>query len=333
MGKYILVTGGAGYIGSHMVRMLLEEGFQPVVFDNLSTGHREFVPLEVPFAQGDLREHGTIEKVFEEYPIDAVMHFAAFSIVPESVKEPARYYENNVEGFRNLLSKVLDKKIEKFIFSSSASVYGESKDKFLTEKSPTQPTNPYGETKLAVENMLQAAAAKERFYYASLRYFNASGAHSSGDIGERHNPETHLIPNVLKAAADERKEITIFGNDYPTPDGTCIRDYIHVEDLCRAHLLALRFLEHEERSEIFNLGNGRGHSVKEVIETARKVTDKKLKTNIGPRRAGDPAYLVASAEKAKKLLNWEPRRDLKEIIEAAWNWERKNLSPASSLPR
>lgn len=321
MVKHILVVGGAGYIGSHMVRMLLEQGFQPIVFDNLSTGHRDFIPPEVPFTQGDLRERPTIEKVFKEHQIDAVMHFAALSIVSESVQKPLLYEENNVKGCRNLLREILDAKIDKFIFSSSAAVYGESKEEFLTEKSPAKPANPYGETKLAVEHMLQTTAAKEPFYYASLRYFNAAGAHPSGEIGERHNPETHLLPNVLKAAAGEGDTVTIFGNDYPTPDGTCIRDYIHVVDLCRAHLLALRFLDHEKRSGVFNLGSGRGFSVKEVIHTCERVTGREIPQKIGARRAGDPAHLVAGAEKAGSVLGWKPRYSLADMIETGWKWE------------
>ncbi len=334
MARRVLVVGGAGYIGSHMVRMLLEQGFQPIVFDNLSTGHRDFVPPDVPFAQGDLRERPTIEKVFKENQIDAVMHFAALSIVSESVRKPLQYEENNVKGCRNLLREILDAKIDKFIFSSSASVYGESKDEFLTEQSPTKPANPYGETKLAVENMLQTTSSKELFHYASLRYFNAAGAHASGEIGERHSPETHLIPNVLKAAAGGGDAMTVFGNDYPTPDGTCIRDYIHVEDLCRAHLLALHFLENEKRSEVFNLGSGCGFSVKEVIHTCEKITGRKIPHKIGPRRAGDPARLVAGAEKAKKMLDWSPKFGLEEMIETAWEWERKGLGfvPSSQKP-
>lgn len=320
----ILVIGGAGYIGSHMVRTLLEEKYDTVVFDNLSTGYREFVPEGIPFFKGDLRNESDIQRVFMEYSIDAVMHFAASSIVPESMSNPLKYYHNNVLACINLLKVMMESKVTKFIFSSTAAVYGEPENIPIKEEDKTCPTNTYGRSKLMIENILGDISCAHDFSYIALRYFNAAGAHPSGEIGERHNPETHLIPNILKVARGEKEELTIFGNDYPTPDGGCIRDFIHVQDLSYAHLLALKALKDGIKSDVFNLGSGSGYSVKEVAKIAGKITGKDIKVKIGPRRIGDPAVLVASAEKAQRVLGWKPGIDLNEIISSAWAWQSKN---------
>lgn len=319
----ILVVGGAGYIGSHMVRMLLDDKFDTMVFDNLSTGHNEFVPQEATFVKGDLRDESDIQNVFKKYTVDAVMHFAASSIVPESVSNPMKYYENNVVACANLLKAMLENNVTQFIFSSTAAVYGEPKIIPIKETDETCPANPYGRSKLMIENMLKDVSRAHDFSYVSLRYFNAAGAHPSGQIGEMHNPETHLIPNILKVAKGEKNELTIFGADYPTPDGTCVRDFIHVQDLCNAHLLALNALKKKLKSSICNLGNGNGFSVKEVIAMAEKITGEKIRVQIGTRRIGDPAKLVASSTKAQNDLGWRPKLDLHEIIKSAWAWEKE----------
>lgn len=323
----VLVVGGAGYIGSHMVQTLLKEKIDTIVFDNLSTGYSEFIPEGVPFIKGDLRSESDIQNVFKEYAIDVVMHFAASSIVPESVSNPLKYYENNVLACINLLKVMAENKVKKFIFSSTAAVYGEPENVPIKEGDKTSPTNPYGRSKLMIENILRDIASAHDFSYVSLRYFNAAGAHPSGEIGEKHDPETHLIPNILKVAKWMKDELTIFGDDYPTPDGTCIRDYIHVQDLCKAHLLALGALTGGIKNEIFNLGNGNGFSVREVVSTAEKVTGRKIHVKVGPRRPGDPARLVASAEKVQTILGWKPRANLEEIIRTAWEWEKKVNQP------
>lgn len=318
----ILVIGGAGYIGTHMVKELLACGQEVVVLDNLATGHQELIPGG-EFVLGDLGDETVLHRVFKSYPIGTVMHFAAFSQVTESVAFPLKYYENNVAKTIILLKVMLEHGIKRFIFSSSAAVYGEPKDIPITEDCPAHPTNPYGSTKLMVENMLQECDRTYGLRYVSLRYFNAAGADQSGTIGENHNPESHLIPLVLKAAKGERENITIFGTDYPTPDGTCIRDYIHVTDLAQAHLLAMNALEKGEPSRIYNLGNSRGYSVKEVIEIAEQVTGRQIPVEEGPRRPGDPAILVAGSEKIKRELGWHPRyQDLETIVETAWEWHR-----------
>ncbi|HHT9138486.1 MAG TPA: UDP-glucose 4-epimerase GalE, partial [Candidatus Wunengus sp. YC60] len=281
-------------------------------------------PEGVSFINGDLRNESDIQKVFKEYRIDAVMHFAASSLVPESMSNPLKYYDNNVLACINLLKAMLENKVTKFIFSSTAAVYGEPENIPIKEEDKTRPTNTYGRSKLMIENILRDISHAHDFSYIALRYFNAAGAHPSGKIGEKHNPETHLIPNILKAAKGEKSELMIFGNDYPTPDGTCIRDFIHVQDLCHAHLLALKALKDGMKSDIFNLGSGSGYSVKEVVQTVEEVTGKKINAKIGPRRAGDPAKLVASAEKAQMVLGWKPKANLDEIIRSAWAWESKN---------
>lgn len=318
----ILVVGGAGYIGAHMVKELLSHGREVVVLDNLSTGHRERIPGGI-FVQGDLGDETLLRLLFTTYPIGAVMHFAAFSLVAESVAFPLKYYENNVAKTITLFKVMLDHGVKRFIFSSSAAVYGEPEEIPITEDCPTRPTNPYGATKLMVENMLQECDRTHGLKFISLRYFNAAGADESGTIGENHTPESHLIPLVLKAATGERENITIFGTDYPTQDGTCIRDYIHVTDLAQAHLLAMNALENGEPSRIYNLGNSQGYSVKEVIEIAGQVTAQRIPVVKGPRRAGDPAILIAGSEKISKELGWKPRYpDLKTIVKTAWKWHR-----------
>lgn len=318
----ILVIGGAGYIGTHMVKELLFHGREIIVLDNLSTGHQDLNPGGV-FVQGDLGDDVLLDLLFKTYPISTVMHFAAFSLVAESVVFPLKYYENNIAKTLTLLKVMLKHDIKRFIFSSSAAVYGEPEVIPISEDCPTRPTNPYGFTKLMVENMLQECDRAHGLKFISLRYFNAAGADESATIGERHNPESHLIPLVLKTAKGERENVIIFGADYPTPDGTCIRDYVHVTDLVKAHLLALNALESREPSRIYNLGNGRGYSVKQIIEVAEQVTGQKIPVAINPRRLGDPAILVASSEKIKRELGWRPSQDLQSIVKTAWEWHRK----------
>jgi len=316
----ILVPGGAGYIGSHTVAELLDAGEEVVVVDNLLKGHKEAV-LGGKLYQGDLRDGEFLDKVFSENEIEAVIDFAAFSLVGESVSEPLAYYNNNVLATMVLLEKMRDYGIKYIVFSSTAATYGEPDNIPILETDRTEPTNPYGETKLAVEKMLKWCDVAYGIKYTCLRYFNAAGAHESGRIGEDHTPETHLIPIVLQAALGQREAVYIFGEDYNTPDGTCIRDYIHVTDLADAHILALNRLRNGGDSTVYNLGNGMGFSVKEVIETARKVTGRPIRAEVSGRRPGDPAVLVASSEKIKKELGWKPKyTSLESIIESAWKW-------------
>lgn len=320
----ILVCGGAGYIGSHMVAYLLENDFKVVVLDNLSTGHKESL-LGGKFYQGDLRDTTVLDKVFSENNIEAVIDFAAFSLVAESMKDPLKYFNNNVSGTINLLEAMNKHNIKYLVFSSTAATYGEPDSIPICENDKTFPTNAYGESKLLVEKILKWCDYAYGIKYTALRYFNACGAHLSGKIGESHNPESHLIPLVLQVALGQRDKIMIYGDDYSTEDGTCIRDYIHVNDLASAHLLALKKLMDGGDSKIFNLGNGTGFSVKEVIEVARKVTNHPIPAEIAPRRAGDPATLIASSEKAINELGWEPKfNNLETIISTAWNWHQKN---------
>lgn len=320
-----MVVGGAGYIGSHMVRLLIEKRYDVIVLDNLSTGYRKLVHKDASFVKGDLRKPEDIEKVFKKYKIDAVMHFAASSLVGESVKDPIKYYENNVLACINLVKSMIRHKVKKFIFSSTAAVYGEPERIPIKEEDALKPTNPYGSSKLMIEKILEDASKAYDFSYIALRYFNAAGAHSSGEIGEMHDPETHLIPNILKAAKGARREVSIFGDDYPTKDGTCIRDYIHVEDLCNAHLLALKELSKGIKNIAINLGSGDGYSVKEVIKTAEKITGRRIKTKICSRRQGDPAQLVASSAYAKNIIGWQPKHGLYNIASSAWKFEGKSL--------
>jgi len=320
----ILVTGGAGYIGSHMVAELLERNEDIVVVDNLQKGHKKAV-LGGRFYQGDIRDGQFMDRVFTENSIEAVIHFAADSLVGESVTMPLKYYYNNVYGTQCLLEKMKAYQVKYIVFSSTAATYGEPENIPILESDRTLPTNPYGETKLAIEKMMKWCDTAYGIQYVSLRYFNAAGAHESGKIGEDHRPESHLIPIILDVALGKRESIQIFGDDYPTPDGTCIRDYIHVSDLARAHSLALDSLRNGSGSTVYNLGNGVGFSVKEVVEAAREVTGHKIPQTIVSRRAGDPAVLVASSQKIKDELKWNPtQNDLKTIIASAWEWHRNH---------
>jgi UDP-glucose 4-epimerase len=320
----ILVTGGTGYIGSHTVAELLAHGEEVIVLDNLRTGHERAV-LGGTFYRGDIRDRRFLDEVFRAHEIEAVIHFAAKSLVGESVHDPLAYYDNNVIGTHTLVSAMVEHGVRKVVFSSTAAVYGEPGHIPIREEDPTVPTNPYGETKLAMEKMFRWCDQAYGLKSISLRYFNAAGAHPDAIIGEDHEPESHLIPLVLQVALGQREQIEMFGDDYPTEDGTCIRDYVHVMDLANAHRLALDYLRTHNQSDVFNLGNGTGFSVKQVIDTARKVTGHPIPAKVSPRRAGDPAVLVASADKAKRLLLWQPRcPELETIIESAWNWHRRH---------
>lgn len=317
----LLVLGGAGYIGSHTAVELLDRGHEVVIADNLITGYKQAVPKEAVFYQGDIRDYNFLNNLFKKEKIDAVIHFAAFSLVGESVTNPLKYYENNLYGTKVLLQAMIDNNVDKIVFSSTAATYGEPENIPILESDRTCPTNPYGETKLAMEKMMKWSANAYQLRYVSLRYFNACGAHKSGKLGEAHNPESHLIPLVLQVPNGKRESVSIYGTDYDTPDGTCIRDYIHVTDLAEAHILAVEYLMKGGESNVFNLGNGVGYSVREVIETARKVTGHPIPAVEIPRRAGDPARLVASGEKAKTVLGWEPKiTSLEDIIRSAWVW-------------
>ena len=317
----LLVLGGAGYIGSHTAVELLESGHDVVIVDSLVTGYEAAVPEGAIFYQGDIRDYDFLNSLFKKEAIDAVIHFAAFSLVGESVTDPLKYYENNLYGTKVLLKAMIDNGVNKIVFSSTAATYGEPENIPILEDDRTCPTNPYGETKLAMEKMMKWSANAYGLKYVSLRYFNACGAHKSAKIGEAHNPESHLIPLVLQVPNGKRESVSIYGTDYDTPDGTCIRDYIHVTDLAKAHILAVEYLMKGGESNVFNLGNGVGYSVREVIETARKVTGHPIPAVEIPRRAGDPARLVASGEKAKAILGWKPEiTELEDIIRSAWAW-------------
>ncbi len=321
----ILVLGGAGYIGSHTVYELIENGEDVAIIDNLQTGHIKAVHPKARFYKGDIRNREFLDSVFAKEKIDAVIHFAAYSLVGESMEKPLKYYENNLCGTKILLDSMVANGINKIVFSSTAATYGEPESLPILETDKTEPTNPYGETKLAMEKMFKWVGRAHNINFVSLRYFNACGAHVSGEIGEDHAVETHLIPLILQVPNNKREHIYIFGDDYNTKDGTCIRDYIHVTDLAQAHILAVKYLRNGGNSDIFNLGNGIGFSVKEVIETARKVTGHPIPAQISPRRAGDPAKLIASSEKARKILGWKPEHaELEEIIATAWNWHKKH---------
>lgn len=320
----ILVTGGAGYIGSHTVRMLGQSAGQVVVFDNLAKGHRQAVGTD-NFVEGDLFDTELLAATIRKFEIDAVVHFAAFSLVGESMVQPRAYYHNNVQGTLNLLNTMLDNGVNKLVFSSTAAVYGEPAEVPITEACATNPTNVYGRTKLMMEHMMQDYAAAHGLNYIALRYFNACGAHPYGDIGEDHNPETHLIPLVLQTCMGKRDSIKIFGSDYPTKDGTCVRDYIHVDDLAQAHVLALQALDDGRSSTVYNLGNGCGFSVREVIAAAEKVTKRPVRREETARRPGDPAVLIAGAGKIRAELGWQPQyRDIERIIETAWQWHQNH---------
>jgi UDP-glucose-4-epimerase GalE len=317
----ILVTGGAGYIGSHAVRLFLERGHDVWVYDNLSEGHRAAVPAD-RLIVADLAETQRVDHLLLERRIEAVVHFAAFTYVGESVKHPAKYYQNNLVNTLNLMDCLRRHDIGRFVFSSTAATYGTPEQVPITEDAPQQPINPYGASKLAIEQALAAYAKAYAWSCAALRYFNASGASTDGTIGEDHDPETHLIPLALQVALGQRPHLEIFGIDYPTPDGTCIRDYIHVDDLAAAHLMALESLE-PGKTLRYNLGIGRGYSVREVVRTAEQVTGKPVPVREGPRREGDPAVLVAASDKVQQELGWRPRyRELGPIVETAWKWHR-----------
>ncbi len=319
----ILVVGGAGYIGSHMVRELLDKGYDPVVFDNLSTGHADAVP-QGRLVIGDLANAEGLQRLFETHDFAAVMHFASFIQVGESVIDPLKYYHNNVSNSINLLSAMEKAGVKRLVFSSTAAVYGTPSVVPIAESANLQPENPYGRSKLMLENVLTDCELAWGLKSACLRYFNAAGAHPSAEIGERHNPKSHPIPIVLQVALGQREYVTVNGDDYATPDGTCIRDYIHVCDLVAAHSLALAKLMHEGESMIFNLGNGKGYSINEVIEHCRKVASHPIPVKMGPRRVGDPATLVAASDKAKNELGWKPKfAALESIVESAWKWHNK----------
>jgi UDP-glucose 4-epimerase len=325
----ILVTGGAGYIGSVTVELLRSRGEYAVVLDNLSRGHREAVPPGVPFYQGNIGDRGLVARITSKHDIEACIHFAAFAYVGESVAEPARYFENNVEQGVALFGALLEAGVHRAVFSSTCATYGEPQQIPIPEQHPQQPANPYGWSKLLMERLLESYDHAYGLKFVALRYFNAAGA--TGNLGENHYPETHLIPNVLRAAQGKLPAVSVFGDTYPTPDGTPIRDYIHVADLAAAHILALEYLRAGGRSEYINLGNGQGYSVLEVIETARQVTQRPIAIAIEPPRPGDPARLVADAQKAHVVLGWRPAcPDLAGIIRTDWDWRLKPTSRGSS---
>ncbi len=325
MRKKVLVVGGAGYIGSHMVRMLVEAKRSVVVYDNLSTGKRQMVDSHATFVKGDTRDAFALRKLFRLHKFDSVICFAASLIVPESVAKPLEYYENNVAAVVNLLKAMREAGVDYFVFSSTAATYGEPKRMPVREDDPKEPTSPYGMSKLMTERVLRDLnIAEPDFRYAALRYFNVCGAHPSGTLGAMKKKETLLIPNVLRAVRQgPAHPLIIFGDDYKTPDGTCQRDYVHVVDICSAHLLALRYLERGGKSDVFNLGCGKGYSVKEVVDAAEKALSLHVPVKYSPRRAGDPSRVVASSAKAARILKWKPTFDLRSMIETAWRWEQK----------
>ncbi len=319
--KHILVTGGAGYIGSHMVRLLIEKKYNPIVFDNLSTGYKSFIPKGVPFVKGDLKKPSDIQKIFRKFQVTAIMHFAASKILPESIKKPLEYYDNNVHSAINLIDAAIKNKTNKFILSSTAAVYGPPDKNPVTEKETTKADNPYGQSKLMIERVLTDASRAYPLKFVSLRYFNVAGAHPKGGIGIKNKEATDLVTSVLKAASGKRKRFSIFGNNYPTRDGTCIRDFIHVMDLCEAHLFALRAINKGLKCAILNLGSNKGYSVKEVVEMSEKIIGKPINKTIGPRRPGDCVNVIASNKLAKKIIGWTPKTDLKTMLKTAWEWE------------
>ena len=328
----ILVTGGAGYIGSHNVIALTNAGYDVVIFDSLELGHLEIVEVlksiqnkgkVIDFIKGDLKNQNEIKQVFEKHKIDAVVHFAAYSQVGESVSNPQKYYYNNVYGTLNLLNAMLENNVKKIVFSSTAATYGEAKYTPIDEKHPQIPINPYGSSKLMVEKIMDDYDKAYNLKSVRLRYFNVAGADSQSRVGEWHNPETHLIPNILKSLFGESKTFKMFGDDYETKDGTCVRDYINIEDLANAHVLALKYLENDGETNYFNLGTKDGNSVKEVFSTCEAVTKKQIPLEINPRRAGDPATLIADNTKARSVLGWEPTHTLENSVESAYIWEEK----------
>ncbi len=321
----IAVLGGAGYIGSHTVKQLLAAGEDVIVLDNLITGHRKAVDRRARFYQGDIRDFKFLSSVFSQEKVDGIVHFAAFSVVPESMKNPLKYFDNNTCGMVTLLEAMKQFGIKRIVFSSTAATYGEPKQIPIKETDPQIPTNAYGESKLAMEKIMHWADLADGLKFIALRYFNVAGAMPDASIGEDHSPETHLIPIILQVAAGKRLNLQIFGNDYPTKDGTNVRDYVHVLDLADAHVLALKYLEAGNSSTAFNFGSATGFSNMEILQAARKVTDKEIPASIGPRRSGDPSTLIASSEKAKKILGWKPKFDnIEKIIETAWKWHENN---------
>lgn len=321
----ILVLGGAGYIGSHAVKELLDRGYRVLVIDNLSTGHRQSVDMRAVFVEGNIGDGMLLERIFNQYNIEVVMHFAASCLVGESISNPLKYYENNVINTFNLLKVMIKNNIKKIIFSSTCATYGLAETEFLNEESPTSPINPYGRSKRMVEQMIDDCFKIHGLEYIILRYFNVAGADFSGRIGEHHNPETHLIPNVLLHLLGKSKHISVFGNDFDTTDGTCIRDYIHVLDLVEAHILSLqKLLNSSSIGKVYNIGNNKGYSVKQIIEQCERVTNKKANIVYEKRREGDPPYLVASAKKICEELGWAPKYSLEDMIRSAWQWHRKN---------
>ena len=323
----ILVCGGAGYIGSHAVRQLIDKGEEVIIVDNLETGHEDAIHPKAKFYKVDIRDEKSLNKVFEENKIDEVIHFAANSLVGESMTNPLKYFNNNVHGTEVLLKVMVAHDVNKIVFSSTAATYGEPKNIPILESDETNPTNAYGETKLCMEKMMKWADKAHGVKYISLRYFNVAGAHVSGEIGEDHNPETHLIPLILQVPLGKREFISIFGDDYETHDGTCIRDYIHVTDLADAHILAVHKLREGSESNIYNLGSGNGFTVKEMIEAARKVTEHEIPAKVCERRSGDPAKLVASSEKARRELGWNPKyENVEDMISSAWNWHKNHTN-------
>ncbi len=319
----ILVVGGAGYIGSHAVRELIKAGNEVVVVDSLETGFESSVSAKAKFYQCDIRDEAKLTQIFKTEQIDGVMHFAANSLVGESMVNPLKYYSNNVSGAQVLLSVMVKCNVKYIVFSSTAATYGDIKVMPITEQTPTNPTNTYGETKLAIEKMLKWVSTAHDIHYVCLRYFNVAGADIDGDIGEAHNPETHLIPIILQVPLGQREHITIYGTDYDTPDGTCIRDYIHVTDLIEAHMLAMKYLINGGENNYFNLGSNTGYSVNEMVAAAREVTNHPITAVYGTRRAGDPASLIASSNKAREILGWNPKfTDVKDIINSAWQWHK-----------
>lgn len=315
----ILVCGGAGYIGSHTVYKLIEQGKDVVIVDNLQSGHMDAVNPKAKFYKGDIRDASILDKIFTENKIESIVHFAANSLVGESMEKPLLYFNNNVYGMQILLESMVKHNIKNIVFSSTAAVYGEPKQVPILEEDETNPTNTYGETKLTMEKMMKWCNKAYGINYVALRYFNVAGSLGDGSIGEDHNPETHLIPLILQVPLKKREFISVYGTDYPTPDGTCIRDYIHVLDLADAHIKAVDYLEAGNESTVFNLGNGVGFSVKEMIEAAKEATGEEIKVVLGDRRSGDPAQLIASSEKANKILGWTPKfTDVKDIIKDAW---------------
>ena len=319
----ILVCGGAGYIGSHMIKLLSERGHDPVTLDNLTTGHRQAVRWG-KLIEGDILDRDALHSVFRAVQFDAVMHFSARSLVGESVVDPSAYYHNNVIGSWTLLEAMREYGVRRFIFSSTAATFGVPEQNLIDESHPQHPINPYGWSKLMVEQILRDYAQAYVIASVSLRYFNAAGADPSGEIGESHQPETHLIPNVLRSLLKNGVPLRIFGTDYPTRDGTCVRDYIHVSDLCEAHLLALQFLDGQTGAHAFNLGNGEGFSILDVIRAAQNITARSIAYEVAPRRAGDPPMLVANSKKAREVLGWAPRLNrLEDIVSSAWRWHQQ----------